>query len=61
MDKLNGDTLWTDAMRAEMGQLDDYNTFRLPQPDDDLSQFQEIPYHMVFDVKFDGRRKARII
>jgi hypothetical protein len=44
-----------------MGQLDDYETFRLPQPDEDLSQFQEIPYHMVFDVKFDGRRKARLV
>jgi hypothetical protein len=54
LDKLNGDNQWDTAMQAEMGQLDDHKTFRLPGPDDDLSQYQEIPYHMVFDVKFDG-------
>jgi hypothetical protein len=44
-----------------MGQLDDYKTFWLTGPGGDLSQYQEIPYHMVFDVKFNGRRKARLV
>jgi hypothetical protein len=61
LDRINGNGLWREAIQKEMSQLSDYKTFRLPKPGEDLSEFQRIPYHMVFDVKFDGRRKARLV
>ena len=61
LDRLNGNNLWGDAMQTEMNQLEDYQTFRHPRPGEDMSEYQYIPYHMVFDVKFDGRRKARLV
>ena len=30
-------------------------------PGEDLSAFRSVPYHMVFAVKFDLRRKARLV
>ena len=35
--------------------------FRETTKDDNLDEYQKIPYHLVFDVKFDGRRKARLV
>jgi hypothetical protein len=61
LDKLNGDTMWQDAIDTELRQINAYNTFRETTPDDDLSTYQRIPYHLVFDVKFDLRRKARLV
>jgi hypothetical protein len=61
LDKLNGDTMWQDSIDTELRQINAYNTFREPTPDDDLSKYQRIPYHLVFDVKFDLRRKARLV
>jgi hypothetical protein len=53
--------LWEEAIRKEMDQLAEYHTFRLPTEKDDLAAYQRIPYHMVFDCKFDGRRKGRLV
>jgi hypothetical protein len=61
LDKLNGNNLWQEAIQKEMDQLREYNTFRVPTTKDDLSKYQQIPYHMVFDCKFDGRRKGRLV
>jgi hypothetical protein len=61
LDKLNGNNLWEEAIQKEMSQLEEYNTFREPNEEDDLSKYQRIPYHMVFDCKFDGRRKGRLV
>jgi hypothetical protein len=61
LDKLNGDTMWQDAIDTELRQINAYNTFREQNPGEDLSQHQRIPYHLVFDVKFDLRRKARLV
>ena len=30
-------------------------------PDDDLSDYQLLPYHIVHDVKVDGRYKSRLV
>jgi hypothetical protein len=43
-----------------MSQLSDYKTF-LPKDGEELGQYQRIPYHMCFDVKFDGRRMVRLV
>ncbi len=62
LDKANGDTLWADAIKKELKQLNDYKTFRLPNSGEILdSGYKRIPYHIVFDVKFDLRRKARLV
>jgi hypothetical protein len=61
LDRLNGDDQWGEAIKREMDQLKEYKTFRLPTNGDDLSTYQQIPYHMVFDCKFDGRRKGRLV
>ena len=61
LDRLNGNSLWQEAIQKEMDQLREYNTFRVPTTKDDLSKYQQIPYHMVFDCKFDGRRKGRLV
>ena len=38
-----------------------YKTFRPSTEEDDLTTYQKIPYHFVFDVKFDLRRKAQLV
>ena len=60
--KMNKNNYWQKAIDKELKQLNDYNTFRVlklwekPPP-----EYQKIPYHIVFDVKFDLRRKARLV
>ena len=61
IDARNGNTLWRDAIMTELNQLDDFKVFRNVKPGETLEGFQKLPYHMVFDVKFDLRRKARLV
>jgi hypothetical protein len=61
LDAQAGNTMWQDAINTEVKQLNDYKTFRLRIKSDDLEGYTRIPYHCVFDVKFDGRRKCRIV
>ncbi len=62
LDEENGNTYWADAMKRETGQLWEYNVFhsigkgaRAPPG------YQQIPLRMVFDVKQDLKRKARLV
>ena len=64
LDKLNGNTLWQDAIKLELRSLFEYDTF------DDLGPaesaiipklFKRIRVHMVYAVKHDGRHKARLV
>jgi hypothetical protein len=61
LDRVGGNKLWKQATETELKQINEYKTFREPTEEDDLSKFQLIPYHMIYDVKFDGRRKARLV
>ena len=62
LDKENGDDQWQKAIQKELKQLNDYNTFRKLEPGEKPPpDYQKIPYHIVFDVKFDLRRKARLV
>ena len=61
LDSHNGNSLWKKAIGKELGSIMEYNTFRLPERDEDITGFQKIPYHFVFDVKHDLRRKARLV
>ena len=61
LDKMNGNSLWREAIDKELKQINDYETFREPTDADELASYTQIPYHLVFDVKFDLRRKARLV
>ena len=62
LDTANGNTLWQDAIDKELRQIDDYATFRPTACTDQApAGYTGIPYHVVFDVKVDLRRKARLV
>ena len=41
--------------------MDDFNVFRFLIQGESLDDYQKLPYHMVFDVEIDLRRKARLV
>ena len=60
LDQRNKDDQWFKATQLEMSQLDDYATFKdvgkaVPEG------YKKIRVHLVYDVKHDGRRKARLV
>ena len=61
LDRFNGDNLWRLAIEKEIKEINSFGTFRTVTPEDNLDEYKKIPYHIVFDVKFDGRRKARLV
>ena len=61
-DELNGNTLWQDANKTELEKLHEYDSFESKgkgtvTPDG----HKKIRCHMIFDVKQDGRRRARFV
>jgi hypothetical protein len=57
-----GHTKWVDAEQAELEQLQDYQTFNdLGVGVKPPSGYQKIMVHFVYDVKHDGRHKARLV
>lgn len=62
LDKVNGNTLWEDALNLEIEQLFQYDTFNiLAKGEKAPTDHQKIPGFFVFDVKHDLRRKARFV
>ena len=61
LDARNGNTLWRNAIMIEIKQMDGFKVFRNVEPGNNLEGLHNIPYHMVFDVKLDLRRKARLM
>jgi hypothetical protein len=60
LDKKTGNQLWQEVIKADLKQLTDYQTFIVLDSGEDIpTGHQKIPYHMVFDVKYDLRHKAR--
>ena len=70
IDNLNGNTRWQDAEKLELVQIDEYDVFSdkgkvlygknrtiLNAPEG----YKKIRVHMVYDVKHDGRHKARLV
>ena len=62
IDEKNGNTKWQDSEKLEIKQIDDYDTHEdlglgTPIPEG----YTNIPCHMVYDVKHDGRHKARFV
>ena len=62
LDEKAGNTKWQDATKLEMGQLDEYDTFKNHglngKPPDN---YKKIRVHLIFAVKHDGRQKARCV
>jgi hypothetical protein len=63
LDKKNKNNLWQQETDTELKQLTDYETFIvLDSGGGDIPrEYQKIPYHIVFDVKYDLRHKARLV
>ena len=61
LDARNGNTLWRDAIMIEIKQMDGFKVFRNVEPGNNLEGLHNIPYHMVFDVKLDLKRKVRLM
>ena len=62
IDKENGNKKWQEAMKLEVSQLFDFNVFRVLEDGEPVPEgFTRIPHQIVFDVKFDGRLKARLV
>lgn len=61
LDKLNGDTAWMDAINKEIGTLLELECFIFHSPDYKPGpEYQFAPLRMIFEVKQDGRKKARL-
>ena len=62
LDLANGNKLWENSIATEFKQINDYETFRVLENDEAMPPgYKRIPYHCIYDVKFDGRRKCRLV
>ena len=62
IDQDNGNTKWQDATKLEQGSMDEYQVFtdkghRAEPP----PGYKVIRVHLIYDVKHDGRHKARLV
>ena len=62
LDSFNKDHLWEEAEGKEIGSLEKHSTFIVLEENEPIPQgYKQIPYHFVFDAKFDGREKVRLV
>jgi hypothetical protein len=62
LDKINGKKSLKEAIKTELKQLRDYQKFKLLDSWENIpTGYQKIPYHMMFNVKYDLRHKARLV
>ena len=58
LDKKSGSNQWEQALKTELKNLTDYQTFIVLDSGESIpNEYQKIPYHMVFDIKYDLRHK----
>ena len=61
-DQHEGNNLWRESMQIEIDQLHAHETFiPLEEHQHVPTGYKRIPYHCIYDVKFDGRRKCRLV
>ena len=49
-------------MNTEIKQLHQYETFKVLRKGEKIPEgYKQIPYHCIYDVKYDGRRKCRLV
>ncbi len=58
LDCANGNHLWQEAIENKLQQINKYKTFQKLINGESINNYTKIPYHMVFNVKFDLRQKA---
>jgi hypothetical protein len=62
LDAKNGNKLWFEAETKELNQIDEYETFNDHGPNAEPPPgYKKIRVHMVYDVKHNGTRKARLV
>ena len=62
LDKENGNNNWLNSIKLELKQIMDYEVFKiLERGERPPPGYKRIPYSIVFDVKFDGRLKSRLV
>ena len=62
IDERNGNTKWQDAEKLELCQLNEYHTFKnLGKQGRPPPGYTKIRVRFVYDVKHDGRHKARLV
>ena len=62
LDRKNGNTFWRDALSKEMGSLGDHKVFKLLERGEPIPEgYQMIPMWIIFDVKMNLTRKARLV
>ena len=62
LDKVNNNELWKEATDKELDSLNEFETFRVLDEGEEMpAGHTRIPYHIICDCKFDGRRKARLV
>ena len=62
LDKANGNRLWQDAVEKEMAALIHHKCFEFKPPNHKLpADYQFAPLKMIYEVKNDLRRKARLV
>ena len=61
IDTANGNNEWRKAMDTELDQIKNYETFQTIENDILPEEYKRIPYQMIFDVKFDLQKKARLV
>jgi hypothetical protein len=61
-DKKNRASLWEDAINTELKQPTDYQTFGVMDSGEAIpNDNRKIPYHLVFDVKYELRYKSKLV
>src|SRR5688500_19342803 len=49
-------------MKSEIDSLQEHGTFKVLEDGKPIPEgYKQIPYHCIYDVKFDGRRKCRLV
>lgn len=62
LDDINGNALWRDAIAKEIASLLSLGCFDFKAPDYKPSpEYQYAPLRMIFEIKHDGRHKARLV
>ena len=61
-DKIEGNNLWKEFMQIEIDQLHAHETFIVLEEHQNVPYgYKRIPYHCIYDAKFDGRQKCRLV
>ena len=62
LDKINKDSGWEKSMDKEISSINEHQTFIILEEHEPLPEgYKQIPYHFVFDAKYDGRKKSRLV